>query len=279
MDILVFGGKGQLGQAIKQIADNYVYTFNFSDADTVDLCHPDLLEEYLSRTKFDIIFNCAAYTNVDGAEEHQEICKQLNISAPEIMAKYCKQKNKVLFHISSDYVFDGSGSTPLKEGDPTSPCNFYGMTKLEGEKAILNYNPAGFILRVSGLVSPYGKNFFLTMKDLLETKEEVSVVSTQTTKLTSAVELAKVMIRLIGKESAGTTILHFANRHPMTWYDFAVMINEHIHSKCAIRSVAEYPQKAVRPQYSVLDTSKIEDEYNISIKRIDDVINKIISQQ
>lgn len=278
MNILVFGANGQLGSSFRSVANGYIYKFIFVDYPEVDFCDEQSILKCLNKHDFDIIINCAAYTNVDKAENEQNICMQINSIAPEIIAKFAQENKKIFFHISTDYVFDGKTDTPYTEEDRPNPCNFYGKSKLLGEEAILKHNPSGFIIRTSGLVSEFNHNFVKSMIEKMNNNDETSVVTTQVARYTYASDLANVIIRLIGKESWGTTLLHYANAGAMNWYEFATLIKEKINSNCNILSVSNYPQIAIRPNYSVLSTEKIETQYNVNIKDISDAVSRIVSR-
>ena len=277
MKIIVFGANGQLGKSFQSVYQQFEHEFIFADIDELDFTDENAVKNFLRDKPCDLIINCAAYTAVDKAEDEQDLCMAVNAIAPEIIAEFCKKTNTKLIHYSTDYVFDGKSNEEYVESDDTNPCNFYGLSKLKGEEAILKHNPNGFIIRTSGLISEFGNNFIATMSKLLKEKDEISVVRNQTTKLTCARELALHTMRLISKIPKGIDIVHYANNPAMSWYDFARIVKEKTGSNCKLRVATDYPQRAVRPKYSVLNCSKIELLYQISIKNIDKTISKIIT--
>ncbi|MDD2204673.1 MAG: dTDP-4-dehydrorhamnose reductase [Bacteroidales bacterium] len=273
MNILVFGANGQLGSSFRKIAKNYIYSWTFVDKDDIDFCDKQALSDYLYKTNFDIVVNCAAYTAVDAAENDKDICYKINVEAPAVIAEVVKSKGKVLFHISTDYVFDGETTTPYTETVVPNPINYYGITKLKGEEAIRTCKTSGFIIRVSGLVSEFGSNFVKNIAEKMLTQSEISVVNTQISRFTYAPDLANLIVRLIGKEGYEPVVLNFANKHAMSWAQLAMLVKERLKCSCTIKEVQSYPQEAKRPLYSVLDTSKVERMYNVGIKPIESRIN------
>lgn len=276
MQIIVFGANGQLGRSFQAIAQQSGHNFLFADINEVDLTDEISLINFLENNPCDLIINCAAYTAVDKAEDEQELCMSVNGIAPGIIAEYCKNNNTKLIHYSTDYVFDGNNREEYVESDDPNPCNFYGLSKLIAEENILKHNPNGLIIRISGLISVYGNNFIATMNRLMKERDELSVVKNQVTKLTSATDLAKDTMRLINKIPKGIDILHYANDPAKSWYDFAKMVKEKTGNNCKLRAVTEYPQKATRPKYSVLNCSKAELYYDIKLKNIEKEIDKIL---
>ncbi|MDR2085377.1 MAG: dTDP-4-dehydrorhamnose reductase [Bacteroidales bacterium] len=277
MRIIVFGSNGQLGKSFQAIAQQFEHDFLFADIADVDFTNEDLLRQFLQNNPADLIINCAAYTAVDKAEEEQELCMAINGIAPGIIAEFCKKNNTKLIHYSTDYVFDGNSNEEYVESDDTNPCNFYGISKLKGEDNIIKYNPDGFIIRISGLISVYGNNFITTINRLMKTRDEVSVVKNQITKLTSATDLANESMKLIKRISKGIDILHYANDPAASWYNFAKIVKEKTDSSCKLFAVTEYPQIAVRPKRSILNCSKIELLYGISMKSINKEIDRILN--
>lgn len=203
----------------------------------------------------------------------------INAEAAGVLATVCKEYHTKFIHLSTDYVFDGLGTTPYKENGITNPQNVYGASKLEGEKLAVQFDPRTVIIRTSWLYSTFGKNFVKTMLRLMAEKNEISIVNDQTGSPTYAADLARALLQVIasGKWKPGT--YHYSNEGAITWFDFAVAIKEMTNSKCSIRPIptAGYETPAKRPVYSVLDTSKITAVYGIQIKYWKDSLRECLS--
>ena len=221
-----------------------------------------------------IVINCAAYTAVDRAEQEKDMAFQINGEAVGVLAAVCKEHDTKFIHISTDYVFDGTATVPYKEDSPTNPQSVYGASKLEGEKQALQFNPDTIIIRTSWVYSEFGKNFVRTMLKLMKEKEEINVVNDQFGSPTYAADLAEAILQIIVNLSIHTSprtthggIYHFSNEGVISWYDFAVAIKEITGSNCKINPIptSQYPTAAKRPAYSVLDTSKIQQIFNIKL--------------
>lgn len=260
--ILVTGGNGQLGQAIIRAAqgsNNEYITLSRSEA---DICNYEMMDNLLSVQHFNIVINCAAYTNVDGAEDNIDEAQRINGEGVATLTQVCKRHNARLVHISTDYVFGGDEhhTTPYTEYDTPYPINNYGRTKLAGEQVALKLSNA-IIIRTAWLYSPWGKNFVRTILRLARELGKLRVINDQRGTPTSALSLARTLVSLIDSEKIDgmSGIYHYTNRGETSWYDFAQRIVELANVECTIEpcSTAERPSNASRPRYSVLDCQRI----------------------
>ena len=262
MNILVTGCKGQLGTEIQKIAaTDTIHQWHFTDIDNLDICDSDAVENAFTSHQIEVCINCAAYTAVDKAEDEPALARKINALAPQILAKACKKHNALLVHVSTDYVFDGNGSNPYREDEPVCPQSVYGVTKAEGEKLIHESGCNYFIVRTAWLYSATGKNFVKTMLMLADTRDEINVVADQKGTPTWAFDLAEMLVHLINQNGTKPVheTFHFTNTGIITWYDFTVAIMEIAGKTCKVNPITtdQYPAKAHRPAYSVLDKSKI----------------------
>lgn len=268
MKILVTGASGQLGSEIKELSVNYTDdTFIFVDREEMAL---DNLTQVLSAIEAidpDLIISGGAYTAVDKAESEAELVDVINHQAVATMAQWAKQNNRKLIHISTDYVFQGTSSTALKEDEPTNPINVYGLSKQKGEEAIITSGADAIIIRTAWVYSSYGANFVKTMIRLMTDREEISVIGDQIGSPTYAHDLAQVILEIAHSEKWAKGIYHFSNEGEISWYDFAVAIKELKNLDCHIRPIttAEYPTAAKRPSYSLLDKTKIKKTFGVTV--------------
>lgn len=273
--VLVTGANGQLGNELRLLSKGLPYKFVFTDvvqsADTtiLDITDIEAIRKIVAEEKVDVIVNCAAFTNVDAAEDNETIAELINSKAVENLAVAAKENNALLIHISTDYVFDGTAVTPYTEEDKCNPTGAYGRTKLHGEEAVERVGCKSIIIRTAWLYSEFGKNFVKTMLNLTATKPAIKVVNDQVGTPTYALDLAKVIVKFISMDSdslLGT--YHFSNEGVCSWYDFAVKIAALAgNTECKINPClsSEYPSKVKRPAYSVLDKNKIKMALNITI--------------
>ena len=264
MNILVTGCYGQLGRELQRLAlSDHEYQWFFSDADTLDITDPDAVEDCFSTHRIGVCINCAAYTAVDRAEDEPDLVEIVNATAPQILAKACQRHNALLVHISTDYVFNGDSLIPYKETDPVDPQSVYGRTKAEGERLISESGCNYLIVRTAWLYSTTGKNFVKTMLSLADTHDEINVVDDQHGCPTWARDLAQAIVTLINCYGPGPVheTFHFTDDGCITWYDFACAIMELGGKTCKVNPIStdQYPTKARRPAYSVLDLSKIKE--------------------
>ena len=291
MNILVTGANGQLGNEMRivsrQSADRYVFTdvADFPGNDTVhlDITDMEAVREAVSEYDIDIIVNCAAYTNVDKAEADIDACRLLNAKAPENLAVAIREKGGLLIHISTDYVFGGVVyDAPLNEDTPTSPTGVYGLTKLEGEEMIRRSGCRHIIIRTSWLYSEFGRNFVKTMLALTSSKPSLKVVNDQTGTPTYALDLASAIFDIIENRKAEDHegIYHYSNEGVCTWYEFARTIAEYAgNDECEISPCTseEYPSPVRRPSYSVLDKTRIEKAFGMSVPHWTDSLKKCLN--
>jgi dTDP-4-dehydrorhamnose reductase len=266
--ILVTGAKGQLGSELNVLSKNYSqFEWFFADRIELDLCDLDNLDSKLSRINPQFIVNCAAHTAVDRAESEPELADVLNHQAVVIMAKWSKVNDCKLIHISTDYVFDGTAATALDELAPTNPINVYGVTKLAGEKACMKENPSAIIIRTSWVYSSFGANFVKTMSRLMQERDSLNVVNDQIGSPTYASDLAQAIMTIITHNQWQAGTYHFSNEGEISWYEFALAIKEIGGFDCTISGIpsSAYPTPAQRPQYSLLDKSKIKQTFGVVV--------------
>lgn len=268
--ILITGGDGQLGNAIKVAGKNFTnFNLIFTDIADFDISKPESVNAYFENHSFDYIINCAAYTAVDKAEEEQNLAFLINAKGPENLAIACQRYKRRLIHISTDYVFNGKSHIPYTESMETNPPSVYGQSKLAGEKAIFKNSNTATIIRTSWLYSEFGNNFLKTMLKLGAERPELRVIFDQIGTPTYAGDLANAILNIIdlNKAISATEIYHYSNEGVISWYDFAKEIMELAHLKCTIVPVEsfEYPLPAPRPNYSVLNKRKIKSTFNLAI--------------
>lgn len=279
MNILVTGANGQLGNEIRILTGdsrhNYIYT-DVVEAEgnrttMLDITNAEDVKAMVANHNIDVIINCAAYTNVDAAEDNELLAEKLNSEAPAILANAMTETGGLLVHISTDYVFGGDPyNTPCQEDQKGTPTGVYGATKLRGEQRITASGCKYLIIRTAWLYSEFGKNFVKTMLNLTSTKPQLKVVFDQTGTPTYAYDLAKAIVEIVEskKYEGNEGIYHYSNEGVCSWYDFTKMIAEMAgHTECDIQPChsSEFPSKVVRPSYSVLDKSKIKAVFGLTI--------------
>ncbi|TLF45142.1 dTDP-4-dehydrorhamnose reductase [Maribacter aurantiacus] len=259
--VLVTGGSGQLGTTLGKSVSSVAETIEFVFASSKDLDITDdrSVTDYMKQGDFDYCVNCAAYTQVDKAEADSEKALLINQQGAKNLAKACHAGNIVLIHISTDFVFNGSKSSPYVETDRPSPLGIYGHSKFKGEQEVVRNMERYFIIRTSWLYSAYGHNFFKSMLKYGKEREELSVVFDQVGTPTSAHDLAGIILKIISEEIDTYGIYHFSNEGVASWYDFASAIFEINQIEVDLRPIRskEYPTPAERPAFSVLDKEKI----------------------
>lgn len=259
MNILVTGANGQLGNSIRKISASYPNNYFFTDMPEVDITNLALLENLMKEKQIDAIINCAAYTAVDKAEDDVALATKINVDGPRNLAIAAKNANAKLVHVSTDYVFGGKAYLPLKESDPTAPIGVYGRTKLAGEEAVKEVGCDAVVVRTAWLYSEFGGNFVKTMLRLGRERSELGVVYDQVGTPTYATDLAVALMELLTKGFTGFSLYHYSNEGVISWYDFAKTIFDlsGINIKLNALESSEYPSKAERPAYSVLNKKKI----------------------
>lgn len=272
MKVLVIGKNGQLGSEIRRIiAEESIDSYQFTGTDELDLASETSINSFLdSHAKFDLIINCGAYTAVDRAEDEKDKCFLINSEAIKVLVSYCTKNSTKLIHISTDYVFDGTKNTPYNELNETNPTGVYGESKRMGELEILNSTIDAIIIRTSWVYSKFGNNFVKTMLKLGTEREQISVVIDQIGTPTYAYDLAKACIEIANKIDLwkrGTNIYHYSNEGVTSWYDFACEIMKIKGLKCKVFPIetSEYPTRAKRPHFSVLNKKKIKDDFQLEI--------------
>ncbi len=270
MNILVTGSNGQLGSEIRELSNNYSdYNFTFTDIEELDITNNKSLSNYISSNDFDIIINCAAYTNVDKCESDKIAAAKLNTKSAKLLATECTKNNIALIHISTDYVYGGKNNTPYKETDFTNPSSVYGKTKLDGEKMIEEFAQKALIIRTSWLYSSFGHNFIKTIMKYGKERDELKVVFDQIGTPTYARDLADTILSGIEHIEflSGVHIFQYSNEGVCSWYDFAKEIVEYKNIDCKIIPIEtkDYPLPAPRPSYSVMNKAKIKEELGIEI--------------
>lgn len=271
MNILVTGANGQLGNEMRLVSRGSKDQYIFTDVAELDITDAAAVEKMVIDNKVEVIINCAAYTNVDKAEDDYDLAELLNATAVKNLATAIKQNDGTLIHISTDYVFGGTkNNTPCGEDEPANPTGVYGVTKLHGEQAIEAVGCKHLIIRTAWLYSEFGKNFVKTMLNLTATKPSLNVVFDQVGSPTYAYDLAQAIFTIVeNRKYEGTDgIYHYSNEGVCSWYDFTKMIAEYAgHTACDIQPCHsnEFPSKVVRPSYSVLDKTKIKNTFGIRI--------------
>lgn len=271
MVVLVTGANGQLGNEMRIVAQNSKDHYIFTDVAELDITNLDAIREMVAKEGVKVIINCAAYTNVDKAEEDVDFCTLLNATAVENLAIAMKEVDGLLVHVSTDYVFGGDPyNTPCTEDKKGTPTGVYGQTKLQGEQNIQKVGCHYLIIRTAWLYSEFGKNFVKTMLNLTATKPELKVVFDQTGTPTYAYDLATAIYGIVEnrKYENKDGIYHYSNEGVCSWFDFTKMIAEYAgNTTCDIQPCHsnEFPSKVIRPSYSVLDKTKIKNTFGIKV--------------
>lgn len=271
MNILVTGSNGQLGNHIRLLAEGSEHQYFFTDVDELDICRRDVVFNYVLTNGINVVINCAAFTNVDKAEDYEADAELVNSVAVRHLADAMKVSGGTLIHISTDYVFGGAGyNRPIREGDTFNPTGAYGRTKMHGEQAIAEVGCHAIVIRTAWLYSEYGNNFVKTMLRLMAEKPTLNVVFDQVGTPTYAGDLARVICNIIDNENMRSLegVYHFTDEGVCSWYDFAVEIARQTGMQsCKIVPChsTEFPSKVERPPYSVLDKSKIKETFGLTI--------------
>lgn len=266
--ILIFGGSGQLGTCLTTLAGvKGINDIIVPEERYADILNVECLENVFQEVKPAYVINCAAYTAVDKAEDEVEIARRVNQTGAANLANLCNIHAAVLIHISTDFVFEGNIPKLLSETDRANPLSVYGLTKLEGEQAIAAQMQKFYILRTSWLYSEYGNNFAKTMLNLGRTRDELSVIADQVGTPTYAMDLASAIFHIIASEKQAYGIYHFSNEGVTSWYDFAKAIFDISGMRTKVLPIAgtEYPTKAARPAYSVMDKTKFKNTFNLEV--------------
>ena len=281
-NVLVFGGAGQLGTCLQQLRPKELngYQYHYLDVEEGNILDPQVLSSLFVKYQPSYVINCAAYTAVDLAEDEVEKADAINHLGAANVALACKEAGTVLIHVSTDFVFEGNHAHPLKENDSAHPINVYGSTKLAGEHEIKRILDQHFIIRTSWLYSEFGGNFVKTMIKLGQSRDQLSVIGDQVGSPTYAMDLADFIIFLIDQGKTDYGIYHFSNEGVASWYDFAHEIFDLYGIQIALNSIAteEYPTKAKRPSYSVMNKSKVKKGLQYSIPHWKDSLKVCINR-
>ncbi|CAL2090756.1 Spore coat polysaccharide biosynthesis protein SpsK [Tenacibaculum sp. 190524A05c] len=279
MNILVTGASGQLGKEIQHQSKQSSHTFFFENSKELDITIQEKVNSYIKDNKIDFVINCAAYTAVDKAEEELERANLVNAQGVENLVLALGDKGKMI-HISTDYVFDGNANVPLKETDTTDPINAYGISKRLGEKFFIASDVSGIIIRTSWLYSSFGSNFVKTMMRLGKEKSELKVVSDQIGSPTYARDLANVCLQLVESDfSDKQRVYHYSNSGVTSWFEFAKEIMTIANLDCEVLPIKSegYKTLAKRPFYSVMDTTRIKEDFNLNIPFWKDSLRECIN--
>ncbi|MDD3038766.1 dTDP-4-dehydrorhamnose reductase [Bacteroides sp.] len=278
-NILVTGANGQLGSEMQILSKTSKERYIFTDVAELDITNLAAIRQMVVKNNIDVIVNCAAYTNVDKAEENEKMANLLNNIAVGHLANVAKEVGATLIHISTDYVFDGVAHIPYTEEHTTTPIGVYGRTKLDGEKSVVASDCNYIIIRTSWLYSQWGNNFVKTIQHLTNGRDSLNVIFDQIGTPTYAGDLANAIGMIINSNQITKKgIYHFSNEGVCSWYDFAKMICSMSGNKCEIHPIhsSEFPSKVTRPHYSVLDKTKIKNTFNIAIPHWIDSLKKCI---
>ena len=282
MKILVTGGNGQLGTELRILSEKYTaIEFILTDIQELDITNEKQVFDFLTEQKPSWIINCAAYTAVDKAEQERDLAMRVNHEAPRILSSLGMKMGIGMVHVSTDYVFDGTGHVPYVETDQVNPQGVYGSTKLEGEKAVLSNS--GIVVRTSWLYSAYGNNFVKTMLRLGKEKESLGVIFDQIGTPTWAHDLAEAIVSIVitaeKSRNSFSGIYHYSNEGVCSWYDFSVKIMQLSGSSCKVKPIEtiDYPTPATRPAYSVLNKKKIKDTFKLEIPHWEESLKKCLN--
>lgn len=282
-NILVTGANGQLGNEMRRLAEKTTSNrYIFTDIAELDITNLQAVRHCMAENQVTIVVNCAAYTNVDKAEDDFETADLINRKAVENLAIACKETEAVLIHVSTDYVFQGDRNLPCREDEPTNPLGMYGRTKLAGEQVIEQIGGKYLIFRTAWLYSSFGNNFVKTMRRLTSEREQLSVVFDQVGTPTYAGDLAMLIWHIIEEEKYNQHrgIYHFSNEGVCSWYDFAKEIASLSGKECDIRPCHsdEFPSKVKRPAFSVLDKTKVKKDFGYVVPYWKDSLIKCINE-
>lgn len=281
-NILVTGSNGQLGNEIRLMSAHYPsLNFWFTDVAELDICNQESIRDYLQDKQVDYIINCAAYTAVDKAEGDTAMCARINADAVSNLGEAAAVKGARVIHVSTDYVYSGTGCRPYVESDPTSPGSVYGITKLEGENVLFEQCPDSIVMRTSWLYSAFGNNFVKTMIRLGRERTSLGVIFDQVGTPTYARDLAEAILSIIDTDKFVAGIYNYSNEGVCSWYDFALKIHQLAGiASCKVLPIetSDYPTPAKRPHYSVMNKKKLKDTFGIEIPHWEESLRKCITQ-
>lgn len=279
---LITGSEGQLGRCFHAVAQEFPeHQLIFTKKKILDLTLPNTFEKVYQIHPFDGIINCAAYTQVDQAEEESFLAQSINVDGVKNIIDFAEEKYLSVIHFSTDYVFDGLSSKPYLEDSIIQPINTYGYSKLQGEKIIKMASCPHIIIRLSWLFSPFGENFVKTILKLSKVKKTIQVVNDQHGRPTYGIDLARIVLSNISKpDFFDFNSYNYAMQGTTTWFDFASKILAIKKSTCQIKSCSteEYPTLAKRPKHSVLDTKRIENHLSLNIPSWEDSLKRCLKR-
>ncbi len=283
MNILITGANGQLGNEMRLLsAGSKSDSYFFTDVAELDITKLDDIRAFVKNGDINIIVNCAAYTNVDKAEDDTVLADLINNKAVENLAIVAKESDSTLIHVSTDYVFSGKGNLPCQEDEATSPLGVYGKTKLDGELAVQKTECKHLIFRTAWLYSEFGNNFVKTMIKLTTERDSLKVVFDQVGSPTYAGDLAALIFSIVEKRQFDQHqgIYHFSNEGVCSWYDFAKEISSIAGTDCNIQPCHsdEFPSKVTRPAFSVLDKTKVKNDFQFAVPYWKDSLIKCINK-
>jgi dTDP-4-dehydrorhamnose reductase len=267
-NVLVTGGKGQLATCLKDITNDLKdFNFIYVDVEELDITKPVAVNDFFKRKNIDFCINCAAYTAVDNAESNKELAASVNVNGAKNLANACDKNKATLIQISTDFVFDGHQATLYTENAIEAPLSIYGVTKLDGEKAIAEELKEHFIIRTSWLYSEHGNNFLKTMLRLGAERDKISVVCDQIGTPTYAGDLAKLITTIISENRTEFGTYHYSNEGVASWYDFAKAIFDEssVNIQLSPIKTTAYPTPAKRPLFSVMDKTKVKSNLGAEI--------------
>jgi len=279
--ILVIGAGGQLGQCLKTVAERRgINAIVFPAEQDANILDQTLLNSLFEKEKPGFVINCAAYTAVDKAEDEIDLAKAINETGAANLASACKANGSTLIHVSTDFVFEGNMVKLLSEEDVAKPINVYGLTKLDGEKAIESILGEYVIIRTSWLYSEYANNFVKTMLKLGAERDELSIIADQVGTPTYAIDLANAIFDIIASEGKNYGLYHYSNEGVTSWFDFAKAIFDISKTNVKANPIpgSAYPTKATRPAFSVMDKSKVKSTFNLEIPYWRDSLVECISK-
>ncbi|MBD8349528.1 dTDP-4-dehydrorhamnose reductase [Dysgonomonas sp. HGC4] len=286
-NVLVTGSNGQLGSELKRATADHEANLNFifTDVAELDITNLQAVEQFVKDNNIKYIVNCAAYTAVDKAEDDVELCYKINKDAARNLGIAATNNEAKVIHTSTDYVFDGTGSRPYLETDPVNPKSVYGKSKQEGEAALLEVCPDSIIIRTAWLYSIYGNNFVKTMIKLGKERDALNVVADQTGSPTNAADLAKAIVKILDHSESYSHfkagIYHYTDEGVTSWYDFTVAIHKYAGiTSCKVSPITtdQYPTRASRPQYSVLDKTKIKTTFEVETPQWEDSLKVCVNE-
>jgi len=266
--ILITGANGQLGKELQRLSSNYPgFNYFFRSRQELPIEDKKQVNDFFRDVKPEYCINCAAYTAVDKAESERDTAFLINGDAAGFLSAASKSIACKFIHVSTDYVFDGASSTPLKETDTTNPVNIYGESKLKGELLASEHNDETLIIRTAWVYSSFGNNFLKTMIRLMRERESINVVDDQIGSPTYAAGLADAIMKIASTQHFSPGIYNYSDEGQISWFDFAVAIKELIGASCIVNPIptSQYPTPARRPHYSLLDKTKIRETYGIAI--------------